>query len=297
MIELIIMFLIQVIASHYIERSLAAIDTHLVNLIKTGAGIPEIKAYIQGNKEIEARVVDFTGRIMERSHILPMVPEGSVTNEDKAELFLQVLKIGYGFSHFVKSNLMLPGSLIGPAIFTFFTDNNKSVPKLARKGVEIDIDKAASSKDSNMLYMLPLLSKEKRVEMWNNYKTEFKAAKGDLSTGYFSSYSQFYRGYPRVTRVTAEYCYLVAYGLEQNAMDALQLEPLSISLSEAEKLHKGGRGIAIGRARIQQWYEGIQAMISGIKELSSLLVLPEDEVSKINQIWDGLKALFESRED
>lgn len=289
MIELIIIFLIQAIAVHYIERGLTAVDAHLVSLIKTGVSIPEIKAYIQTSKEREARVLSFAKRIMEQSQVLPMVPEGAVTNEDKVELFLQVLKIGYGFSRSAKCELMLPGSMIGPSVFTFFTAAKKGVPKLVRRGVEINISKAASSKYDGILHgtlhIIPISSNEEHLALWERYKALFEKAQGDklsadilirreiLGSTQFRIYS--------VSGLTAEYCYLA----EEPMANAKEK-----ALLQLEKLYAN-----IWVARIQQWYEGISAMIRGVKELSNLLVLPEDEVSKINQIWDELKALFERR--
>jgi hypothetical protein len=285
-LEWAILFLAKAIASavvgHYIQKGLTAIDPHFAQLIKRGAPREEIEEYARSSG-IEEQVVRFTTQVVDRSFVLPMVPEGASTSEDRSELFLQVLKICYAFSHSSKCDLILPSSIVGPDVCSLFAGNHTGPPRLVRRGIAIDIWRGDVSKENNMLYLLHPWSGTKS-EIWDGYKADFLKEREDaIDYSNVKPSSPFLAVGFRVLRVTSGYVYFTPNApIRKETEELLQL----IRVEKAEKGHP------VRRARIYDWFGGIQAMVSGLRELFSLIVLSEKEVSEISQIRSGLEHLL-----
>ncbi len=278
--ETILIFLEKIVASGvtglYVKKKISKIDNRLAMMFEKGSNIETITEYIVENK-LEQNITSLAVDIVKDSIVLPIPSNSTPATEDKVDILLVLLKSGFALSNSLKHDLLVPGSPIGPNSFTLFENNDNGVPKIERRGLEINIQDARPDSIHNNLYIFTTASGEQSQEIWSIYRTEIAQLRNEtreyLRFRRDITISDDYFEYCDVDRITAGSCY---FSSPQKMPDYIT----------------SGLTINDGRARIDDWHDGTQTMIAGMKQMLEQQVFPEEVVKEIKQIHSQLLTTF-----
>ena len=294
--EAILIFLTNAIASgaigHYVNKGLGKIDKELSELLEEEADMEVIEKLV-ADKGIEAQVIEFANDTFKKSIILPALNSEGVTNKDKAELFLNLLKIGMELSVRLKIDLLLPSSFVTPNAFTLFAGNSKSVPDLTLNGVQIDLEAGATDTISNNLYIVPASTSDEKKKIWMDYLDNLSNLREEdesyLHIKRLSTTIAERRECCDIDKVTAGSCSFKY----QNIMAEETRDMLGLS---SDKLESDNWYDLTSEKTVKSdnWYEAISEMTQGMNEIMNIQVLPQDEVDKIREAYAHIQTVLDS---
>lgn len=279
--ESFIIFIMQSVGSgvigHYLSKQLAKIDRELPALFESGNKV-EIIDYVE-RKGISDEVAHLASDTLKRSFIIPPMPEKGATLADRVELFANVLRFGFEYSHAMQIDLLLPGSLLGPKFFTFFSLNSDAIPKIDRTDVHLKI--ISTSRPKNTLYILPLSVKTNEDALLEQYMSAALDYKANYGT------ESYFRVAPEKLLSGGDRLSVEAL----TAVNCVFTHGIIVKESIQKQLGIDGKS---GKARIGDWNEGIIQMLNYASTLPNLGDLPMNEVENIKQIYKKLDGLYQN---
>ena len=276
--EAILLYLVNAAASgavgHYVTKALSKLDDRLPKLIEREENIAEAKQIIE-EEGIAHEVEVIAEKSIRNSLLIPAITPDSATFEDKTELVLNYLNLGFLVSHRLQIDLVIPGSLISKTAFTLFSGNRDSPPPLTRQGVKIELGKGLD----NRLSIFPV-EEGLGDEIWKQYRTRLvdmrEETKAYLSIARFdSAYSA------RIRR-----CQL-------NSVTAGSVQFELASIFGADRFPDVE--FDSGKAKAILWREFLNLMLKSIQELVELQVLSAQDVEFIRNSYAGLKEFLDGR--
>ena len=277
--EAILIFLAKAIAggvlSHYIKKALEKIDKDLPDLFERGAATEEISQYVK-DKGIEDEIMKFASKTMDRSIIVHLPGEEAFKPEDLTDLFLLIIQTGFTLSYEWKMDLLLPGSLIGPEFYTYFSGNSESILTLKRKDMRIDLGDMKTGVIGQDFYIFPAPKSDGPKSLWHQYLDSIKSSRNETMKylGLYDKLSFLRSPIDRceVNAVTAGSCYFAKY--------------MIMNEDKKKALNLDGNKCTIG-----DWYSGIKNMLDGIQQVNGIRYL---EVADKDRIIELSKALSET---
>lgn len=284
--ETLLIFLANAIASgaigHFVSKGLGKIDKELPLLFEQSKDIKTIEKLVI-EKGIETQVIEFANSTFGNSIVLPSLTSESVTNKDKTELFLNLIRVGMELSFRLKMDLILPSSFISEKSFTLFKSNEKGIPNYKDTGVSINIGSHLDF--DNRLFIIPVDSDETKKNVWNEYLEKFSELREEsedyLKINKTSNFITKNMEDCQVEKITASSCYFLNGGL--------------VGTNKYKQLKMSGDMRSGIKSKCAYWFGAIKEMTNGMKEIMNRQVLPLSELEKIREAYSHIQDILDTR--
>jgi len=263
-----ILFLLKSIAGgatgHYLKKGLEKIDQKLAEMFDQGADEKDIQEYVSTH-DLESKIEGYAAEVAENSIIFPMISDQVPSLELKSEFFLAVIQTGMWLSHSWKIDLLLPGSFLGTPSLSLFRQAENEIPGFVRDGPKIVLTEGHDS----YLSIIPFGDDKSVDEYWNNYKEQVLMHKSESAS--HMQYESPCRG-AQISVVTAR---SVVF-------------PWKASMPKDKQALLSFENIS-GTVAVGDWHQGIAQMLKGAMEIKELFVLPQSDLSNIEELTNHLR--------
>jgi hypothetical protein len=279
--EALVVFIIQSIGSgvigHYLTKQLSKIDKDLPALFEKG-NKEEIRRFIE-HKGIGNDVAYLASDTLKRSFVIPPLLEKDATFEDRVELFVHIVRFGFDFSRSINSDLLLPGSIMGPEFFTMFADNGNGAPTVEREGVVLKIKPKSSI--TNKMYIIPFADQKNKEDILTKYIEKISEYRAEMGDKEYLNYP------PQEIEPGADRCNI-------NEISAISCNFSWGTILEPSFKQRFGISEGSKKARIRDWNSGISNMLNYVSSFPRLNSLPVYEVDIIKKLYKDLEKVYQS---
>ena len=275
--EIAIVFLVKAFAGgligHYLKKMLGSVDMRLAELFTRGESVEVIQAYIKEHS-LEDQVTSLATKAIDDAVIIPLSQEELPTVEDKRDLFVDVIRIGYDLSARLRLDLLLPGSFVGPDTFSLFTGGKEPIPEIQVEELSIRLP----NDSDKLLFVFPKPSEGVLPgdETWNKYRETIKSERQNTK-----NYLQYKTHFPFLRTLCDEYSVkLVTPGKLTYTYPNIMPRDKEIAINATN-----------GIVSLDAWSDGIAAMVTGLREVSDLQILDSTELKKILKARSAIRDL------